>query len=150
MKHLKEMKKMLIDCVYCQMSHLEDVNTKELGEAIDMIKDLSETIYYCTIVEAMGSEEKGEEHHDAHHASNTANHGDGPTHHGAGETNSAMTRKHYMESKELHKDKTVILQELEKYAQELTSEMVEMIEDATPEEKQYLSNRLAVLATKIK
>jgi hypothetical protein len=35
------------------MTHLDTVDTKELGEAIDMIKDLSEAIYYCTITEAM-------------------------------------------------------------------------------------------------
>jgi len=32
---------------------LEEVDTEELGDAIDMIKDLSEAIYYCKIVEAM-------------------------------------------------------------------------------------------------
>ena len=42
------------------------------------------------------------------------------------------------------------MQELEKYAQELTNDLVEMIEDSTPEEKQFLSNRIAALATKIK
>jgi hypothetical protein len=41
------------------MTHLDTVDTKELGEAIDMIKDLSEAIYYCTITEAM--EKKDEE-----------------------------------------------------------------------------------------
>jgi hypothetical protein len=32
---------------------LGEVDTKELGEAIDMIKDLEEAIYYCTVTEAM-------------------------------------------------------------------------------------------------
>jgi hypothetical protein len=32
---------------------LSEVDTKELGEAIDMIKDLEEAIYYCTVTEAM-------------------------------------------------------------------------------------------------
>jgi hypothetical protein len=41
------------------MTHLDSVDAKELGEAIDMIKDLSEAIYYCTITEAM--EAKGKE-----------------------------------------------------------------------------------------
>ena len=55
-----------------------------------------------------------------------------------------------MESKTMHKDKGTQMQELEKYAQELTTDLIEMVEDATPEEKQYLSNKIAVLATKIK
>jgi hypothetical protein len=38
------------------------VDAKELGEAMDMIKDLSEAIYYCTITESMekSSKEKRE------------------------------------------------------------------------------------------
>ena len=61
-----------------------------------------------------------------------------------------MSRKMYMESKEMHKDKTAQMHELEKYAQELTSDLMEMIEGASPEEKQMLSSRIATLATKIK
>ena len=39
--------------------------------------------------------------------------------------------------------------ELEKYMKDLSGDMVEMIEDASPEEKQYLANRLSALASKI-
>jgi hypothetical protein len=60
MEQLKQMKDMLMGCVQGQMTHLETVDTKELGEAIDMIKDLSEAIYYCTVTEAM--EGKSKEH----------------------------------------------------------------------------------------
>ena len=38
-----------------------------------------------------------------------------------------MNRKMYMESKEMHKDKTMQLQELEKYAQELTTDSTELL-----------------------
>jgi hypothetical protein len=40
---------------------LSSVDTEELGEAIDMVKDLSEAIYYCTITKSM--EETGNVHH---------------------------------------------------------------------------------------
>jgi hypothetical protein len=64
MERLKNMKETLMGCVQAQMSHLDTVDTKELGEVIDMIKDLSEAVYYCTITEAMeGKEEKSQEHH---------------------------------------------------------------------------------------
>lgn len=43
------------------MNHLENVDTKELGEAVDMIKDFSEAIYYCTITESMEKAEKEQE-----------------------------------------------------------------------------------------
>lgn len=41
------------------------------------------------------------------------------------------------------------MRELEDYAQELTSDLLEMIQDATPEEKQLLQRKIATLATKI-
>jgi F0F1-type ATP synthase membrane subunit b/b' len=54
-----------------------------------------------------------------------------------------------MESKEMHADKTQQLKDLEKYMQELTADIAEMIEDATPEEKQLLQKKISSLATKI-
>ena len=55
----------------------------------------------------------------------------------------------YMESKELHKDKTTKLKELEQYMKELSEDIVEMISDATPEERQLLEKKVAALSTKI-
>lgn len=55
---LKTMKEQLVTCVQGQMGKIQETDAKQLGQAIDMIKDLSEAIYYCTITEAM---EKGEE-----------------------------------------------------------------------------------------
>ena len=57
MKQLKQMKETLMGAVQSEISHLDKANCHELGAAIDMIKDLSETIYYHTVTEAM---EKGE------------------------------------------------------------------------------------------
>ena len=48
-----------------------------------------------------------------------------------------------------HADKTVQMRELENYMQELSQDIVEMIEGASPEEKQYMSKKIAALATKI-
>jgi hypothetical protein len=62
MKRLESMKETLMSCVQGQMGDLSSVDTKELGEAIDMIKDLSEAIYYCTITKAMEENEKDEKH----------------------------------------------------------------------------------------
>lgn len=54
MEQLKAMKHKLTECVEKQINgNLEYANAEELGEAVDMIKDLSEAIYYCTITEAM-------------------------------------------------------------------------------------------------
>ena len=194
MEQLKQMKEMLIGCVQGQLTHLDTVDAKELGEAVDMIKDLSEAIYYCTVTEAMegkgkitGEREtmyypvmyrdpdwrdmdryKGRMYYDGRgDNSSSSGHTSSSSSMGARgyserdvylgemmrdyrEGKSPMSRKNYMEGKEMHKEKTAQMHELEKYVQELTSDLMEMIEGTSPEEKQMLSSRIATLATKIK
>ena len=59
MEQLKKMKECLTGMVESQVyGNIDKVDAKELGEAVDMIKDLAEAIYYCTITEAMEGEEK--------------------------------------------------------------------------------------------
>ena len=41
------------------------------------------------------------------------------------------------------------MKELEKYAQELTQDIIEMVEGSSPEEKQYLSKKITALANKV-
>ena len=54
MYKLKHMKDKLVTAIGEQIDgNLEAVNSGELGDAIDMVKDLSEAIYYCTVTEAM-------------------------------------------------------------------------------------------------
>lgn len=61
MEDLKRIKHCLTTKVLEQMSNLEAVNTKELGEAVDMIKDMAEAIYYCSVAKAMEeSDERAE------------------------------------------------------------------------------------------
>lgn len=52
-EEMKTMKTQLMSCIQGQMGDLSKTDTHELGEAIDMVKDLSEAIYYCTITESM-------------------------------------------------------------------------------------------------
>ena len=58
MNQLKQMKEILIGATQGQLANLSNVNTEELGCAIDMIKDLSEAIYYCSIVKSMEEAQK--------------------------------------------------------------------------------------------
>ena len=46
-------------------------------------------------------------------------------------------------------DKKMKMQELEKYMHELTTDITEMIGDASPEEKNMLRNKLQTLTSKI-
>ena len=54
-----------------------------------------------------------------------------------------------MESKELHHDTSKQLNDLENYLKELSSDITEMIHDASSEEKQLLHRKIADLANKI-
>ena len=65
------------------------------------------------------------------------------------EGRSGERRKMYMEGKGM-KDKTQAMKELEGYMQELSTDITEMIQDASPEEKQMLQQKISMLATKIK
>ncbi len=58
MERLKHMKETLIGCVQAQLSDIRNVDIHELGEVIDMIKDLEQAMYYCTITKAMEEKEK--------------------------------------------------------------------------------------------
>lgn len=64
MERLKAMKEQLTSLVQAELGHCEQADTHELGEAIDMIKDLAETMYYCSITEAMekGGQNREEEY----------------------------------------------------------------------------------------
>ena len=174
-ERLRCMKESLMCVVEDQLCHLEDVDAKELGEVVDMIKDLEEAEYYHSVVKAMEEHKNPVDkmyystpsswNHENHKPIKTANgwvcectqqtsydyaekefpHAfDDPR-----EGRSSRARRMYMETKESHQDKTVQMKELEKYLQELSTDVTEMIEGATPEERQYMSKKMSALATKI-
>ena len=60
---LKSIQECLASAAEAQIYDLENVDAQELGEVIDIIKDIEETIYYCTVTKAMKDSEKykGEE-----------------------------------------------------------------------------------------
>ena len=65
------------------------------------------------------------------------------------EGRSPMRRRMYMEGKEMHNDPNSQLHELEAYLQELSSDITEMIKDASPEERATLHQKMTMLASKI-
>lgn len=59
MERLKRLKESILACTEAQVNgNLHQVDTKQLGQAVDMIKDLQEAMYYCTIVKAMEQQDK--------------------------------------------------------------------------------------------
>lgn len=200
MEKLCQIKNNLITLVEQQMLNPQQADTHEMGEVIDMIKDLAEACYYGFIVDAMEKTEREEVYGigmmdkdykkrryymnddyfddnyyygidamDNRKSSNSKRSTDrmsymdsdlgynGSDYMGIGAMSedskkmghSPLKRKSYIESKEKHLDQALQMRELEDYAQELTSDLMDMIKDATPEEKQLLQRKIATLATKI-
>lgn len=168
---LKSIQECLASAAEAQVYDLENVDAQELGEVIDIIKDIEETIYYCTVTKAM---KEGVENHEPEvmyyggyrkeHPSwkekevedktwdNNAIYMEKEYPHAfedPREGKSYRSRRMYMESKESKQDKTIQMRELEKYMQELAQDITEMIEDASAEERQYLSKKISSLATKV-
>lgn len=142
MSHIKLMwmEEQLIAEAEKQFECLEEVCTKELGEVIDMIKDLKEAIYYEAITKAMEGDSWKTEKSDQHQNDDSRSEREGK---------SSLSRKMYLEAKHMNKDKATQLRELEKYMQELSQDVVDMIADASPEEKQYLEKKITALASKV-
>jgi hypothetical protein len=190
---LKHVKDTLMCAIEGQMANLNQVDTKELGEAIDMIKDLEEAIYYCTITKAMEEGEKqGKsyghnedemyyreryyprdmdrnngrmyypemQYSERYYSNDNGNNSSSSSRNFSEkempmgmydyrEGRSPKNRRMYMEAKETHQDKVTQMRELEKYMQELSQDIADMIGDASPEEKQYLEKKLTTLASKV-
>ena len=192
---LKMMKEQLMSCVQGQLGDISKVDAHELGEAVDMIKDLAEAIYYCTITESMEKSEENKSqgetninyyttpyynkmYPDYRDMERTGGYMYYPTDGNGGnmsggsnggnrggrsyytempnimgrdprEGRSPMRRRMYMEGKEMHNDPNSQLHELEAYLQELSSDITEMIKDASPEERATLHQKMTMLANKI-
>ena len=191
MERLKSIKDNLIAAVQCQ--DISSADAKEMGEVVDMIKDIEEAIYYCTITKAM--EEKYPEQPMYY-----GGRGDGMrryipymdyrpeiyrdmdydrmyyTESGMAQTpsgrysgsvsqrtkmeapvriydsregRSGMTRRNYMEGKEMHHTQDAQIKEMKKYMQELSEDITEMIQDASPDEKLLLKQKLTSLTQKL-
>ena len=147
-EELKRMKNCLITQAQSQMNNLSMVNTREMGEVIDMIKDLEESIYYCTIVEAMAGDSNYNYYRDIDQNQGRMYYSGNDFRDTKG-GRSPMIRRTYMESKEMHKDKNSQMQELEKYTRELSADVIDMIRGSSMEEKQILQRKLNEIASQI-
>ena len=204
MEKLKDIKCTLVSQIQSQLTDIKHTNTKELGEVIDMIKDLEEAMYYCAIIEAM--EESKKEKEETPQSYNNINYymepyynetpnatkkvkyingylygsygtpmPDNPikeytpymeyapymmrnkewneTHmYNEGQLNdsrSMYSRRMYMDSKKNKAKDTDAMEELEHYVKDLGDDLTDMIQNSSPEEKQVLSQKLQMLASKV-
>ena len=193
---LKMMKEQLMSCVQGQLGDISKVDAHELGEAVDMIKDLAEAIYYCTITQSMEKSDEAKNQGetninyyttpyynkmypdyremertggymyyptDGNSQNMGGNMGNGGNRSDMSyytempnmmrrdprQGRSPMRRRMYMEGKEMHNDPNSQLHELEAYLQELSTDITEMIKDASPEERATLHQKMTMLASKI-
>lgn len=210
-KNIHCMIEKLSELAKCELEKgVENVDTKEMGEVVDIIKDLSEAEYYAKISKAMDESEYGKEYDEygaydepryyrgqprdsrgryisrrgyemtpemyhmypaEHYRDMDKEHGrmyytEGGSNMGSDsmssnssrmysemgrdrrEGRSGMSRRTYMESKEMGKEKGEKMKELEKYMKELSEDVTEMIHDASPEEKSMLKQKMQVLMQK--
>lgn len=220
-KRMHEMIEKLSEAAECEFSKgIENVDTCEMDKVVDMMKDLSEAMYYRTLTKAMQESDTeeilemfdrygdgGKRYYDMWRYKNgrfapkgkgTRRGYDEPPYYRmnpdmyrehdpeyyrdldrsegrlyfsepatmnpsntstAGmrdrrEGRSGMSRRAYMETKEMHKsntpeDKQHKMKELETYMGELSGDITEMISDASAEEKSLLKAKLQTLAQKI-
>ena len=151
----ESVREQLMAQVECQMSNLACVDAHELGEVIDMIKDLEEAKYYCSITEAMEKASEGEilYYTEKYPKNKTSNYMTDTHMETAWDDDkigrSPSARKAYLEAQQNHKDKAIQLKELDNYISDLSSDIVEMIENASNDERSYLERKISALATKI-
>ena len=170
MKQLKSIKQCLVSQVQTQLGDLKNTNVKELGEVIDMIKDLEEAMYYCAIITAMEEKEEQPQNNINYYMEQPRSDYDimpkrytpymeyapymmrddkwRDTHLYDGR--SGASRRMYMEGKLGHTSNDVqSMKELETYIKDFSDDMIDMVKESTPEEKQVLSNKLQALASKV-
>jgi hypothetical protein len=184
MEQLKAIKRCLVDAVQNQVGDLKKTNAKELGEVIDMIKDLEEAMYYCSIIKAMEkSEEESEKTYNNinyymegnpvkmyggrkmydNRSSNDRQYMGDISHYTPymeyapymmrdkdwREDKLYNSRRTYVEGKMNHVKDTESMQDLEQYMTDLGDDITDMIRSSSPEEKQVLSQKLQMLASKV-
>lgn len=205
-KRMHEMIEKLSECAKTQFDKgIDHVDTCEMGKVIDMMKDLSEAIYYRELTKTMQEYDPDENmemfdrygdggrrfyDHYRYADGRFAPKGQGtyrrgyiePDYHmtpemyrdmdrdmgrmyftepimntsmrDSKEGRSGMSRRAYMENKELHKsstpaDKEARVRDLSTYMKEFASDLMEIINDSIPEEKTVLKRDLSALVTKI-
>jgi hypothetical protein len=205
-KRMHEMLEKLTQCATEEFNQKgSHVDTCEMGKVVDMIKDLSESMYYRTLVKAMQESdneeimEKFDQYGDRRyydhyryadgrfapkgHGTYRRGYEEPPYYHMTPEMyrdmdrtigkmyytepvemhhdmrdpregKSGMSRRTYMENKELHRgntqqDKEAKMRDLGIYMGELSEDILGMIKDSTPEENQLLKTKLSTLVAKI-
>lgn len=177
MDNLKKIKDKLETTIVSQLENgIENVDTQEMGMAIDMLKDIASTIYHCTLVKAMESSEYGKDYDENgaykyytpyYHDSEHMNKGDmdysaSKMRQGRPDT-MYPSRFYYSDGNTGYmgksgnvrrryfesKDPSSKMQSLEDYANTLNEDLSEMVSTASDNEKAMLKNKLQMIAQRL-
>lgn len=189
MERLKAMKERAISLAETGLNQdINCIDAKELGEIVDIVKDMTEAMYYCSITDAMNETDEAEKYIQKYLPELSYSRNYNPYYrmndnrypermyyssrckpfkmiddsmrnynsynndyevHDEKDGNSWLYRRNYMEDKELKRPEKESMQDLEDYAQTLTDDILELIQEATPREKEILKQKISTLASKI-
>lgn len=180
MEELKTMKQQFISAVQGELARgINKVDAHEMGEVVDMIKDLSEAIYYCSVTDAMDkSSQEDKEYYMEKYIPNKY-YTPYPRYYDERNRDMEMysgrmyftepkvnvsTRSNY--ARDIREGRSPIsrrmfmetkengssdgsMKELEHYMKDLSEDIVEMIEDLSEEQRVIVKQKIASLANKI-
>lgn len=181
-KKAEKITEKLMDCICSEFEKgIQNVNTAEMGMVVDMLKDMADALYHLTTVDAMKDYSEGaEERYYTEKSRKRArmpeydmsveDYRDMDRNRGrmyftepmaettlvrdAREGKSGMSRKGYMESKELHNsgseaDKMRNRQELEKWIDDIGTDVKSALGEMSPEERTVMRQKLTNLSNAI-
>ena len=173
MDELKKICETLVSRVNAEIANgLENVDTMEMGQVMDMIKDLKEAMYYGKITEAMEESERREapaegermyygrgrrmyrempeQDRDMDLSSGRMYYTEqnGGNMHDKRMGRSGMKRVRYYEAKETG-DTADKMTAIDEYTHTLSEDIMEMIMDANPNEKNLMKQKLSTIIAKI-
>lgn len=163
-QRIEGLKSQLLSAIEAQFADIKSADSKELGEAMDMLKDLSEFCYYTTVTESMkkNSDSKNEQYMnkylpetqryytrpmmmDDRYDTAYRNRMYYSTIHNTNDGRAYISRRGYMEAS----DQDSKYQELEKYMHDLADDISEMVIDMDDDDKVQVKHKLTQLIQKI-
>ena len=180
MEELKTMKQQFISAVQGELARgINKVDAHEMGEVVDMIKDLSEAIYYCSVTDAMDKSSQEDKEYYMEKYMPSKYYTPYPRYYDERNRDMEMysgrmyftepkvnvsTRSNY--ARDMREGRSPMsrrmfmetknsgsaessMKELEHYLKDLSEDIVEMIENLNNEERIIVKQKLSALANKI-
>lgn len=180
MEELKTMKQQFISAVQGELARgINKIDAHEMGEVIDMIKDLSEAIYYCSVTDAMDKSSQEDKEYYMEKYMPSKYYTPYPRYYDERNRDMEMysgrmyftepkvnvsTRSNY--ARDMREGRSPMsrrmfmetkengsiessMKELEHYLKDLSEDVVEMIENLNDEERIIVKQKLSALANKI-